>query len=126
MEKCDAIFLDDDNTVTTAVSTLSTSVDSAPKIDDYVPEDYDMLHLYAVLRLDEEDELYHVEEQLQHVTYHVAVPKVSSRATKTTTIAICVTISSCTSRRMLRVLFDSGSNKTYINKRAIPKDAQPV
>ena len=105
------------------MSTLPSSADSA---SDYTPDDSDLLHLFASLQQDQEDDLYHIDEQLRDVTYHVAVPKVSPRATKTTTIAICDTIGSCTSRRMLRVLFDSGSDKTYINRRVIPKDTQLI
>ena len=42
------------------------------------------------------------------------------------TILVANTIGCCKSQRILRVLCDSGSGKTLIHKRAIPKKAKPV
>ena len=57
------------------------------------------------------------------VEYHVPTPKTSLTPVS---IAACNTIGSCESRRLLRVLFDSGTTKTLLNRRAIPKHAKPV
>ena len=83
LDKCDAIFLDEEATVSTADSTCF-SADSASHLD-YNPDDSDILHLFSSLRKDEDDELYHVEQMLQDVCYNVVVHKCSSRATRSTT-----------------------------------------
>ena len=42
------------------------------------------------------------------------------------TILVANTIGCCKSQRILRVLCDSGSGKTLIHKRAVPRKAQPI
>lgn len=71
--------------------------------------------------LDEDD--LSMSDHAYMVEYHVPTPKTSLTPVS---ITACNTIGCCESRRLLKVLFDSGTTKTLINRRAVPKNAKPV
>lgn len=61
------------------------------------------------------------------IVYEIPMPKCKKPRQETpATIMLCDTIGTLKSRRMLKVLFDTGSKKTFINKRVLPKGYIPV
>ena len=69
---------------------------------------------------DDEVEVFNLDEAIRHVG--PSCPK-SKRTVTPITIMICDTIGLKTSRKMLRVLLDSGSMKTLIRKDVVPEGA---
>ena len=61
-----------------------------------------------------------------HHMVEVNIPTPKSVYKTPTSILAAENIGCCTSRRILRVLFDTGSMKTMIHKRVVPKNAKPV
>ena len=72
---------------------------------------------------DDEVEVFNLDEAIRHVG--PSCPK-SKRTVTPITIMICNTIGLKTSRKMLRVLLDSGSMKTLIHKDVVPEGAAIV
>ena len=61
-----------------------------------------------------------------HHMVEVNVPTPKSVYKTPTSILAAENIGCCTSRQILRVLFDTGAMKTMIHRRVLPKDAKPV
>jgi len=63
------------------------------------------------------------------VSYHIPVPKLTQPELPDNmtpiTIMLCKTIGLKPSSKLLRILMDSGTTKTLIHRRALPKDIQP-
>ena len=138
-ERCNAIFMEDELTAVAAYSTQCSSTGNASSYSNqedenmcclclsHCPQEEDLEFLLNELSQFEPSlENYVKEDQLQDVCYHIFVPKSTDKANKTTTIAICDIIGSMTSRRMLRVLFDSVSGMTLISKCVFLKAVTPV
>ena len=63
---------------------------------------------------------------LDHHMVDVNIPTPKSVYKTPTSILAAENIGCCTSRKILRVLFDTGAMKTMIHKRAVPANAKPV
>jgi hypothetical protein len=57
------------------------------------------------------------------VTYQVPTPKSAPRDLVPSSVSVARTIQGQRSERLLKVLFDSGGTKTFINKRCLPRGA---
>ena len=107
----------DDSTCCTTDS--ESTADSAP-FDENPKEDSDFIR---------EIESNLIYEEEQDVTYMVPVPKSGTPKDKSLTpisIMVCKTIGLKQSRSLLKVLFDPGSTKTLISRKALPKGAQLI
>ena len=116
------------DTYSSAGNASDMSVDSFDSSSDYMSvdsldTDLDDLSTHSALDDDEyalSTECYNVDE---HVRYSSYLGPKAKRTLTPITILICDTIGVKKSRRLLRVLFDSGSMKTLIHRDVLPEGA---
>ena len=82
---------------------------------------------YSSIRDDNTIEVFDMEEE--RMEYRgIPIPKITTKVDKSrytpVTILMCDTIATLQSRRMLKVLFDSGSTRTLINRDCLPANVQ--
>ena len=101
------------------------NLDIEPYVDAEEDTVYDMLESLL------DPETLDMFQQEEHQQFTFRVPTAKCRAPRyddlcPTTIMLCGTINEKESNKLLRVLFDSGSRRTMIHQRALPKGATPV
>ena len=64
-------------------------------------------------------------EEEEIMKYHNHLPKGTQNDLVPSSIAVARTIQGQSSARLLKVLFDSGGTKTFINSKCLPKGATP-
>lgn len=110
--KFDCIYSDDDSSMPSLVYREDSSDDESISSVDSFEDEYDDIR---------DDVVYSFTTDVE---YHVPDPKARPQTTPVS-IMMADTIGCCRSRKILKVLFDSGSEKTLISQNMVPEKAVP-
>ena len=122
----------DDNSIDSSIddssidnTTILSENISSNTIDDMDVEtridDMDVDETYPIETVDGDDDIKYLDPDKP-----VTVDMQNSDRLTPITIMVCDTIGALRSRHTLKVLLDSGSTKTYIHRKCLPKDCKPV